>query len=179
MPPATRQRAAEAFWRDTESPDIQVQQMEVVATLARRLNFRAKSILSLPVERKARHLAQLSDVTDAVAMRALVAYHFAEQRPLMGAFLDGLGLAHDNGLITAEDVSACIVVPLDRIRRITEELRNGASADIDEIDAVALRLLLSDYTMTVGHLRAAARLAEQRVAAARGPIEHARSIVPA
>jgi hypothetical protein len=151
MPPATRQRAAEAFWRDTESPDIQVQQMEVVATLARRLNFRAKSILSLPVERKARHLAQLSDVTDAVAMRALVAYHFAEQRPLMGAFLDGLGLAHDNGLITAEDVKAPekaqIAAALDAVRAAgtfaTEEvdfyLRTLASLDTEtwaNVDAV-------------------------------------------
>ena len=105
MPAEKRQRAAEAFWRDRDSPEIQVQHMEVAATLARRLNFRVKSILSLPVERKAKHLTQLPDVTDAVAMRALVAYHFAEQRPLMGAFLDGLGLAHDNGLITAEEVA--------------------------------------------------------------------------
>ena len=106
MSPETRLRAAEAFWRDTDSPDIQVQQMEVVMTLARRLNFRAKSIQSLPVVQKAKHLAHLPDVTDAVAMRALVAYHFADQRPLMGAFLDGLGLAHEDGLITAEEVTA-------------------------------------------------------------------------
>jgi hypothetical protein len=104
LSPDRRKRAAEAFWRDSESPDIQVQQMEVIGTLARRLNFRTKSIQSLPLERKARHLAQLNDVSDAVAMRALVAYHFADQRPLMSAFLDALGLAHDNGLITAEEV---------------------------------------------------------------------------
>ena len=71
-----------------------------------------------------------------------------------------------------------VVVPLDRIRRVTEELRNGASDDIDEIDAVTMRLLLSDYTLTVGHLRAAARLVQQRVAEATVPIQHARSVVP-
>jgi hypothetical protein len=104
MPSEKRLRAAEAFWRDAESPDIQVQHMEVIGTLARRLKFRTRSIQALPVERKAHYLAQLPDVSDTVAMRALIAYHFADQRPLMGAFLDGLGLAHDNGLITAEDV---------------------------------------------------------------------------
>lgn len=130
MPADTRQRAAEAFWRDRDSPDIQVQHMEVAATLARRLNFRVKSIQSLPVERKARHLTQLPEVTDAVAMRALVAYHFAEQRPLMGAFLDGLGLAHDNGLITEEEVKAPTV---DAIRAAVAAVRQLRTFPEDDV----------------------------------------------
>ena len=72
-----------------------------------------------------------------------------------------------------------VVVPLDRIRRLTAELQRASDDDIDEIDAVTMRILLSDYTLTVGHLRAAARLAEQRVIAASVPIQHARSVVPA
>ncbi len=106
MPMEKRVLAAEAFWRDTDSPDIQVQQMEAVVTLARRLNFRTRSVQALPVERRARHLAQLSDVAEGIATRALIAYHFTNQRPLMGSFLDALGIAHENGLITAEDVAA-------------------------------------------------------------------------
>jgi hypothetical protein len=31
-------------------------------------------------------------------------YHLAEQRPLMGAFLDALGIAHENGLIQEDEV---------------------------------------------------------------------------
>ena len=104
MPIDKRVLAAEAFWLDRESPEINVQQMEAVATLARRLNFRTRSVQALPVERRARHLAQMSDVGDTVATRALIAYHFTHQRPLMGAFLDALGIAHEDGLITAEDV---------------------------------------------------------------------------
>ena len=34
-----------------------------------------------------------------MAGRALILYHLAEQRPMMGAFLDALGIAHENGLI--------------------------------------------------------------------------------
>jgi hypothetical protein len=41
-----------------------------------------------------------------VATRALVAYHFSTQRPMMAAFLNALGVANDNGLITAEEVPA-------------------------------------------------------------------------
>jgi hypothetical protein len=139
MSPEQRKRAAEAFWRDSESPDIQVQQMEVVGTLARRLNFRTKSILSLPVERKARHLAQLNDVSDAVAMRALVAYHFADQRPLMSAFLDALGLAHENGLITAEEVPP---PTLAQIQSALDAVRGTGSFPSEDV-AFYLRTLVS------------------------------------
>jgi hypothetical protein len=105
MPVDKRVLAAEAFWLDRESPEIDVQQLEAVATLARRLKFRTRSIQALPVERRARHLAQVSELGDTVATRALIAYHFSHQRPLMGAFLDALGITHDNGLITADDVA--------------------------------------------------------------------------
>ena len=80
MPLEKRVLAAEAFWRDDE-PDVEVQQMEAVVSLARRLNFRAKSIQTLPIERRARHLAQMAEVSDSVATRALIAYHFTNQRP--------------------------------------------------------------------------------------------------
>jgi hypothetical protein len=106
MPPEKRVQAADAFWRDSDSPDIRAQHLEATAALARRLKFRPKSIQTLPIERRAKHLAQLPDVSESVATRALIAYHFQAQRPLMGAFLDALGIAHEEGLITAEDVSA-------------------------------------------------------------------------
>src|SRR6187549_588549 len=95
MPTEKRVQAADAFWRDTESQDIQAQHAEALAVLARRLNFRMRTLQTLPVERRAKHMAQLTDLSEAVATRALIAYHFATKRPLMGAFLDALGIAHD------------------------------------------------------------------------------------
>jgi hypothetical protein len=59
---------------------------------------------ALPIERRAKHLAQMHDVSEAIATRALIAYHMAAQRPMMGAFLDAVGLPHDNGVITLEEV---------------------------------------------------------------------------
>jgi hypothetical protein len=106
LPAEKRTQVAEAFWRDETSAEIEVQQLEAVLLLAKRLNFRPKSVLGLSVERRARHLAQVADVSDAVATRGLIAYHFAAMRPLMGAFLDALGIGHDNGLITDEDLAA-------------------------------------------------------------------------
>jgi hypothetical protein len=103
LPSETRLAAAEAFWADTGT-EVAAQQIEAVVMLARRLNFRPKSMQAMPSDRRARHLANITDVSDALASRALIAYHFARQRPLMAAFLDALGIAHENGLITAEQV---------------------------------------------------------------------------
>jgi hypothetical protein len=103
LPAEKRLVAAEAFWNDEHGME---QQVEVIVTLARKLNFRPKSLSSLPLARRTKMLAGMNDVSDAVASRALIAYHMAAERPMMSAFLDTLGIAHDNGLITEEDVAA-------------------------------------------------------------------------
>jgi hypothetical protein len=135
MPIEKRVRAAEAFWRDEDSPDMRVQQMEATVAIAQRLKFRPRSVQALPVERRARHLAHVSDLSDAVATRLLIAYHFSSQRPLMGAFLDALGIAHDNGLITAEDVQ-----PPGRDKLMAAVTTLGATFDPQDV-RVYLRTL--------------------------------------
>jgi hypothetical protein len=96
-----RQRAALAFWADPEATDDQVQ---AAFLIAQQKKFRPKTVIGLDLDRKAKHLATLPGVTDQIAARALVTYHLAEQRPMMGAFLDALGITHENGLIQQEDV---------------------------------------------------------------------------
>jgi hypothetical protein len=102
MSPERRAAAAELFWADEQSTE---QQVEAVAALAAHMKFRAKSVVALPLERKAKYLATLPSVSDSVAARALVNYHLEKQRPMMGAFLDSLGIAHENGLISEENVA--------------------------------------------------------------------------
>ena len=63
-----------------------MEQAEAVATIAQRIKFRTKSVVAMPVEKKARQLAALPGVSELVAARLLVAYHLAHQRPMMGAF---------------------------------------------------------------------------------------------
>jgi hypothetical protein len=46
----------------------------------------------------------LPAISDLLASRLLVSYHLTQQRPMMGRFLDLLGIAHDNGLIVEEEV---------------------------------------------------------------------------
>lgn len=94
--------AAELFWADEQSTD---QQIEAVAALAAHMKFRAKSVVGLPLAKKAKYLATLPSVSETVAARALVNYHLERHRPMMGAFLDSLGIAHEDGLINEENVS--------------------------------------------------------------------------
>src|SRR5712675_3031843 len=96
-----RTRAARAFWEDPEATDDQVQ---AALLIAQQKKFRPKTVIGLDVERKAKHLATLGAMPDQIAARALILYHLTEQRPMMGAFLDALGIAHENGLIQEDDV---------------------------------------------------------------------------
>ena len=96
-----RLRIAHAFWLDEQATDDQLQ---AVMLIAQQKKFRPKFVLSLDEERKAKHLAGMLSLPETVAARALVIYHLAEQRPMMGTFLDALGIKHDNGVIDDEAV---------------------------------------------------------------------------
>ena len=96
-----RQRAARAFWSDEEARDDQLQASLLIA---QQKKFRPKTIVALDLDRKARHLASLAMLPDPLAARALIVYHLADHRAMMSAFLDALGIKHENGLIDEESV---------------------------------------------------------------------------
>ena len=96
-----RQKAALAFWQADEAIDDQVQ---AAMLIAQQKKFRPKFVLGLDDERKSKHLASMANLPEQVAARALIAYHLEAQRPMMGAFLDVLGITHENGVIQEDDV---------------------------------------------------------------------------
>ena len=100
MTPDQRIRAARAFWAEETATDDQIQAALLIAQIKK---FRPKFVLGLDDERRAKHLASLAALPEALAARALVVYHLAEQREMMGVFLDALGLEHDNGLIKEDE----------------------------------------------------------------------------
>ena len=110
LPSERKQLAADAFWQDENAA---AEQAEAIALIAQRIKFRVRSVQALPREKKARHLINLGAVSEMVAARLLVAYHLHHQRPMMGAFLDGLGIKHEEGLIADEELQP---VPADRLR---------------------------------------------------------------
>lgn len=95
-----RLRAARAFWAEEQAADDQVQ---AVMLIAQQKRFRPKFVLGLDDERRAKHLATMLSLPEALAARALVVYHLADQREMMGTFLDALGLKHENGLIEDDE----------------------------------------------------------------------------
>ncbi|MFN8058882.1 MAG: hypothetical protein U0Q12_06915 [Vicinamibacterales bacterium] len=129
-----RDDAARAFWSDEESV---AEQVEVLVAIARRINFRAKSVQALPLDRKVKHLTALGSLSEAVAARLLVTYHLACQRPMMSSFLDALGIAHDNGLITEEEVA-----PPDaaKLATATEQVRGSFPPEDVALYFATLRL---------------------------------------
>jgi hypothetical protein len=99
LSPERKQQAAEAFWHDSEAT---LEHAEAIAGIAQRIKFRTKSVVALPIEKKVRQLMAMP-VSELVAARLLIAYHLAHQRPLMGSFLDALGIAHEEGVIAEEE----------------------------------------------------------------------------
>ena len=97
-----RLRAAQALYRDDDAAGDQRQAAMLVA---KQKKFRPKTVLGLDNDRKARYLASVSDLPEDLAARMLIVYHLAEQRPMMSAFLDALGIAHENGMIQEDEVT--------------------------------------------------------------------------
>lgn len=130
LAPERKLEAATAFWSDENAA---MEQAEAVATIAQRIKFRMKSVVALPLEKKARQLAALAGVSEMVAARLLVAYHLDRQRPMMGSFLDALGVKHENGLIEEEDMAA----------PAPEKLREAATAIAGQYPPEDVALYLS------------------------------------
>lgn len=143
MPADRRADAARLFWSDEQSAE---QQVEACASIATHMKFRAKTVLTLPLEKKASYLVRLPNLSDAVAARALVNYHLERQRPMMGAFLDALGITHENGLIKDETV---VKPEPERLQSAAGELAaNFAAEDI----ALYFSTLVSQDPETWGEL---------------------------
>ena len=142
MAPEALMEAATAFWLYSESPEIEAQHTEALVLLATRLKFRPKTLETMATDRLARYLANVTDLSDAIATRALIAFHFAVRRPLMAAFLDALNIAHENGLITTEELAP---PPADELRAAMLTVRESfAPSDVE----LYLRTLsaLDNYT---------------------------------
>jgi len=100
LSPDRKQQAAVAFWQDENAAN---EQAEAIGLIAQRIKFRLKSVINMPVEKKAHYVIGMSSVSEILAARLLVAYHLAHQRPMMGAFLDALGIKHEGGMIADEE----------------------------------------------------------------------------
>jgi hypothetical protein len=113
--PEDRLAATNAFFAE---PSPEVMGMALGA-IVRARHMRPQAARALPPEAQARILATVLDPGETLAASLLVALHLAERRPLLGAFLDAVGLPHEDGILKEEDDGA----PLDEA-----QVRKGVSA---------------------------------------------------
>ena len=73
---------------------------EADLAVAQALRSREASVRRLPVEKRALYLARLVRPNDRLASSLLLAFHLKLRRPLLGTFLDALGIPHRDGLIS-------------------------------------------------------------------------------
>ena len=91
-----RFKASQALWKESDAAS---EHAEAITLIAKQWKLRPKSAIGLDADRKARYLAAVGNLSENLAARLLVLYHLAEQRAMMGTFLDAAGIAHDGGLI--------------------------------------------------------------------------------
>lgn len=126
LPPEERKRAAEAFLREP-SPELAGRALDALVK-ARRL--RPQAARSLPLDAQGRILATVLDPGEPLAQGLLVSLHLAERRPLLRAFLDALGLPHEDGVL-ADETDPGGTVSTAQARRAREALATFPAAEVE------------------------------------------------
>lgn len=98
LPPEDRLAAATAFFAEPP-PELAG---AALGALVKARHLRPQAARSLAPEAQARILATVLDPGEPLSQGLLVSLHLAHRRPLLGAFLDALGLPHEDGVLKEE-----------------------------------------------------------------------------
>lgn len=132
-----RQRAAEAFWSDES---MRAQQQGMLQQMAKRYNFRTKTMQSLPASRKAKMLLEIPSLAPELLMNLLAAFHLNFRKEMLGDFLNALGIAHEGGFM--KDSEGIEPPTEDAVRGAVETLK--AKYPAQDVDVYLNILWLQD-----------------------------------
>jgi hypothetical protein len=93
-----RLAAASAFWADTP-PELVGGALGAIVSAR---HVRPQVARTMSPEARAQALAAILEPGETVAASLLVALHLAARRPMLSAFLDALGLPHEDGVLKDE-----------------------------------------------------------------------------
>jgi hypothetical protein len=93
-----RATAAAAFWKEPPQEALGL----ALGAIVKARKLRPQVARALGDEERARALAGVLDPGEPLAASLLVALHLGARRPLLVAFLDALGLPHEDGILTEE-----------------------------------------------------------------------------
>ena len=130
-------QAAESFW---SSDSIRAQQMSTMQLMAKRYNFRLKSLQGLPAARKAKMLLEYPSIPPEVLMAVIAAFHLSHRKELLVAFLDAAAIPHKDGLLSEEAEKT--VPSADAIKTAVDAIKAKFSAN--EVDVYLNTLYLQD-----------------------------------
>ncbi len=99
----------------------------VTAVVADARKMRAIAARKLPPEVQARIVATVRDPGEVLASSLLVALHLGPRKPMLIAFLDALGLAHDDGLLKDDSSTP---ISLEDLKKACAALASESSSAV-------------------------------------------------
>lgn len=99
LPPTERAAAAGAFFKEPPQELLG----SALGAVVRARKLRPQVARALPPESLARILASVIDPGEALSAALLVGLHLNERRAMLVAFLDAVGLPHEDGLLKEDD----------------------------------------------------------------------------
>lgn len=96
-----RLAAAACFFREPAAEMVAM----AVSAIAKARHMRPQAARTLAPEAQARALAAILDPGEALSSALLVSLHMGERRALLAAFLDALGLPHEDGILKEDEAS--------------------------------------------------------------------------
>jgi hypothetical protein len=101
LDPETRELAARTVYSDAMDGDTS--RMEADTAIATTLRFRPVAVRKLPTDKRVGYLLRAVRVDDSLASTLLLALHLGRRRAMLGAFLDRLGIEHEDGVIQVDE----------------------------------------------------------------------------
>ncbi len=128
--PDERQLAAAAFFAEPPPELLGA----AIGALVRARHLRPQAARALAPDAQARILATVLDPGEPLSQGLLVGLHLADRRALLRAFLDGLQLPHEDGILKEE---------ADSLPPVAAESARGALAELRAFPADQVRTYLN------------------------------------
>jgi hypothetical protein len=125
LPPEERLLAATAFFAEPPPELAGV----ALGALVKARNLRPQAARSLAPDAQARILATVLDPGEPLSQGLLVSLHLGHRRPLLAAFLDALGLPHEDGVLK-EEANDTTPVPVEAARDAVAALSSFPAAEV-------------------------------------------------
>lgn len=101
LSPEDKAKAALAFWREPSTETVG----SAIAAVVKARHMRPQAVRKMPLEARAQALASVLDPGEPLAAMLLVALHLGDRRSMLAAFLDAVGLPHEDGVLKEEEAA--------------------------------------------------------------------------